>query len=219
MTELEGRTIARISDGHRPAGPARPNPLMEERVAAIDIYGFQDTDLSRFRGLIVGTNIDQEHLYRHREVIERFLDAGKVLVFSGHLSQPWLPGAGMFVARPIHHHLDYSLTVVQPAHPVFAGVADEDITYQRGVSGFFSRGHNPPPAGATVVVTLPGGEAAVYEDRVSTRGVMLVHAGNDMIGFGSMAATPTSAARITPQLLDWIEHTYATLQSVRGVLA
>jgi hypothetical protein len=219
MTDFDGRTIGRVSDGHRPAGPTRPSPLLDERVASIDIYELERVDLSPLHGLVVGTNIDQEHLYRHRKVIEAFLDAGKMLVFSGHLSQPWLPGAGMFVARPIHHHQDYALTVVQPAHPVFEGVEDADITYQRGVSGFFSRGHNPPLGQVTPVVTLPGGEPAVYEDRSSTRGVILVHAGNDMIGFGNMAASPTTAARITPQLLDWIERTYAEVRSAGKVLA
>jgi len=219
MTVFDGKTIGRVSDGHRPAGPSRPNALIEARVATFDIYELGHIDLSPLHGLVIGTNIDQEHLSRHREVIADFLEAGKVLVFSGHLSQSWLPGAGLFVARPIHHHLDYALTVVQPAHPVFEGVEDADITYQRGVSGFFARGHNPPLGQVTPVVALPGGEPTVYEDRTSTRGVILVHAGNDLIGFGSMAAAPTTAARLAPQLLDWIERTYAQVQSAREVLA
>jgi hypothetical protein len=100
---------------------------------------------------------------------------------------------------------------------VFEGVLDADITLQRGVAGFFARGHNPPPDGVRSVVLLPDGEPAVYEDRVTTPGAILVHSGNDMIGFGG--GVPSTASRIAPQLLDWIEVTYAELQAARRVPA
>jgi hypothetical protein len=210
---VSGKTIARLSDGYNMAGPRRTNTLLQELTATIEVYDLPECDLSVFHGLLIGTNIDQEFLYTHRDVIASFLDDGKVVTFSGHLLREWLPGAGLFVPRPINNHHDYDLTIVPPVHPVFEGVLDADITLQRGVAGFFARGHNPPPRGARVVVTLPDGEAAVYEDRVTTRGAMLVHSGNDMIGFGG--GVPSTATCLTPQLLDWVDATYAELQAAR----
>lgn len=50
-------------------------------------------------------------------------------------------------------------------------------------------------------MTLPGGEAAVYVDRVSTAGTILVHAGHTLMGY---AASNAPVQRLVPQLLAWI---------------
>ena len=80
-------------------------------------------------------------------------------------------------------------------HPIFEGVYPEDL------GSDFAYGHHPTPEGAEALVSLPGGEAAVYVDRISTGGVILVHAGHTLLGY---AATEGPARRIVPQLLTWI---------------
>lgn len=195
-------------------------------LASIDLYRMHETDLTRYAGLIVPGSADQEHLYRERRIVRSFLDSGRVLVFTGHLFRDWLPGAAHFVpkgvdaahriAKGIHTSDAYSVRVVTP-HPVFDGVRPEDLTFNRGVRGFFARGHHPPPEGAQVLLALESGEPTTYVDRVSTGGTLLVHSGNDLLGYapGFVAANST-AGRIGPQLLRWVRDEFASLQEARS---
>lgn len=185
-------------------------PLLREQVEPIDIYDLPSTDLGRYLGLIVPNHADQEFLFREHARIRAFLDGGRVLVFNGHLFRAWLPGAGLFVPkgldgtrlvpRGIHESDDYNVQVVTP-HPIFERVRPADLTFRRGVRGFFARGHHPPPEEAEVLLALQSGEPIVYLDRRSTRGTILVHAGNDLLGY---AGDATTASRVAPQLLRWM---------------
>jgi hypothetical protein len=182
--------------------------FVREVVEPLDMYELPAADLSPYIALIITGNVDQELLYRERQIIRDFLDAGKVLVFSGHLLHSWLPGAGTFVPKEIHSFRDYGIRIVKP-HPIFEGVKEEDLTFRRGVAGFFARGHNPPPEGAEVLLELAGGEPVVYVDRRSTKGVILAHSGYDLLAHGldrlyDDGAPRTTAGRIGPRLLDWI---------------
>ncbi|MCC7367198.1 MAG: phosphate starvation-inducible protein PhoH [Chloroflexi bacterium] len=173
---------------------------LRDAIVAHDIYDLPALDLSAYGGLIVSSGCDQEFLLLHRDRVRAFLDAGKVLAFSGHLFRPWLPGAGMFHPKTIRSYHDYVVSLVAD-HPVFEGVRAEDLTFRKGVAGFFARGHHEPPAGAEIIAMLPGGEPIVYVDRVSTRGVILVHAGNDLLASVDRDST---AGRIAGQLLRWM---------------
>lgn len=190
----------------------RQHPLVRDAVETIDIYDLPDVDLSRFAGLFVPGLADQEFLWRERARIRAFLDGGKVLVFSGHLFRPWLPGGSAFVPKAIRSFRDYLVQIARP-HPIFEGVDPQDLTFRKGVAGFFSRGHHPPPDGAEVLLTLAGGEPIVYLDRHSTRGTILAHAGNDLLGYASAG---TTAGRIVPQLLRWMRQEVTALQEGRS---
>jgi hypothetical protein len=176
------------------------HPLVADQVEVYDLYDVATLDLGRFLGVIVSGLSDQDFLWTQRARIRAFLEAGGVLVFSGHLYRLWIPGAGPFVPKVVRTFRDYELEVVRP-HPVFEGVAAEDLTYRRGVAGFFARGHHPPPKGAQVVVAFRSGEPVVYVDRQSTAGTILVHSGNDLLGY---AVAEGTAARLVPQLLAWM---------------
>jgi hypothetical protein len=186
------------------------HPLVCEQVDRIDIYDLPSADLGRYRGLIVPNHVDQEFLHREHARIRAFLDDGRVLVFNGHLFREWLPGARPFVPkgldgsrlvpRGIHGSDDYNVRIVTP-HPIFEGVRPEDLTFRRGVRGFFARGHHPPPDGAEILLTLESGEPIIHVDRRSTRGTILVHSGNDLLGY---AGDATTASRVAPQLLRWM---------------
>lgn len=181
-------------------------PPLAGRLERLDQYDLPEADLDRYTGMVVSSQADQEFLFGHAGRIRAFLDTGRVLVFSGHLCTPWLPGARPFQAKEIDGPEDYHVAEVRD-HPVFEGVRVEDLTYQEGVAGFFARGHHPPPPGAEVLVRLRGGEPVVYVDEVTTGGTMLVHSGNDLIGFGGRDST---AARIPRQIVDWIRETSDT---------
>jgi hypothetical protein len=184
-------------------GQVQASARLRMAIDPLDIYDLPGIDLGRYQGVIVSSGCDQEFLLEHADLIWRFLNEGRVLAFSGHLFRPWLPGAGMFTPKTIHSFRDYAVRIVRD-HPVFAGVREEDLTFRRGVAGFFARGHHQPPRGAEVLARLVDaevGEPIVYVDRVSTAGVILVHAGNDLIASTDRDST---AGRIAVQLVDWM---------------
>lgn len=176
------------------------NPVIGEAFDAIDIYDLERTDLTQYLAVAVPGLADQIYLAQHAEQIRAFLDKGRVLIYSGMLFTPWLPGGGDYHPKTIHSYKDYFLHVVTP-HPIFAGIEIDDLIFRRGVAGFFARGHNDVPRGAETVLALPGGEPVVYVDRVSTHGTILCHSGNDLLGYGKSEDT---TARLVPQLLAWM---------------
>lgn len=169
-------------------------------VDALDVYDLPSIDLSEVGALLLGGMVDQELLFRHRARVESFLDDGKVVVFGGHLLRPWLPGCGPFVPKVIRSFHDYALGIVDP-HPLYADVDPGDLTFRRGVAGFFARGHHPTPPGAEVLLALPDGEPVTYVDRHTTAGTILVHAGG---GLFDGAEPDSTASRVPGQLLAWV---------------
>jgi hypothetical protein len=176
---------------------ATENSEWRDRIERIDCYTLAAAELARYTVLIVTSTADQEHLARHRGVIRSFLEDGRVVIFGGHLHRDWLPGASPFV--PLTGRSPESYRVAQVAdHPIFRGIGLDELTFRRGVAGFFARGHHPVPDGAQVLTRLAGGEPATYLDRVSTAGTILVQASSDLLGYCGAA------------LLDW-----ANTESVR----
>lgn len=166
------------------------NSERHDHVERVDCYTLGSSELARYAVLIITPTVDQEHLARHRNVIRDFLERGGVVIFGGHLHRDWLPGASPFV--PLTERSLATYQVVEVAdHPIFRGVQPNELTFRRGVAGFFARGHHPVPDGAQVLTRLAGGEPATYLDRVSTAGTILVQASSDLLGYCGEA------------LLDW----------------
>ncbi|MGQ0575904.1 MAG: hypothetical protein ACT4RN_17115 [Pseudonocardia sp.] len=180
--------------------PERHDPLDRLR-EWIDCYALPDTDLSLFALVVVPATADQEFLARHRGVLERYLDGGGTLHFGGQVHRDWLPGASAFVPLARPGLASYRVAEIVP-HPIFDGVEPDDLTFRRGVAGFFARGHHPVPDGAEVLLRLAGGEPATYVDQVSTRGTIVVHASGDLLGLGEHNGT---GARVPGQLVAWAE--------------
>ncbi|MDR2129383.1 MAG: hypothetical protein LBP52_10015 [Burkholderiaceae bacterium] len=157
--------------------------------------------LGSARALLIHAHIDQRQLTAHRAALEDWLLGGGTLVFNGHVAYPFLRWLQPFVPQT-HPGLD-GLRIERAAdHPIFEGVQAETLTFRRGVAGFYSRGSNPPPAeGARVLNTVgPNRMPVDWVLGLPGGGRMLVHSGNDIWSF-----THDSAARLLPQLLDWID--------------
>ncbi|WP_040952250.1 hypothetical protein [Gorillibacterium massiliense] len=186
---------------------------LDPNMKVLDQYDLIDYDLCEtgHKFLIVDEFIDQELMLEEQEHIEAFLNQGHILVFCGHLFRPWIPGASLFVPKTIHHHLDYTVTVLD--HPIFEGVLSDDITYNKGVAGFFARGHHPLPAGAEVLLRLPGDEPVTYIDRLSSQGTIIVHSGRNLLGYRH---STNSAGRIGDQFKRFLYDEYQALQTRRG---
>ncbi len=193
--------IAVLSMDIRSSPSALEQGDLGHRVELVDCYQLAQTDLSRFALLVVPSMIDQEHLAAHQSSIRAYLDGGGVLVFGGQLHRDWLPGASRFEAISPPSLAAYQVAEIVE-HPIFAGVQPDDLTFRRGVAGFFARGHHPPPEGAEVLIRLSGGLPVTYFDRVSTAGTILLQANGDLLDYGARGDDNT-AARIPAQLVAW----------------
>jgi len=166
----------------------------------IDHYVLHETNLEGVRAIMLPAHLDQIYLGEIADVVSAFLDRGGRLVFNGHVARSMLPEFARFVPLASRRLDDLKVTRLAP-HPVFEGVAAEDLTFRRGVAGFYARGYNPPPAGA---VALNGvGPDRLPCDWFYARpggGEILMHAGNDLWMY--VDATDTTG-RIVPQLMAW----------------
>ncbi|MGH9151490.1 MAG: phosphate starvation-inducible protein PhoH [Acidimicrobiales bacterium] len=187
-----------LLDARASVRPLHHDPAVADRVRVVDLYELPAVDLDPHVGMIVTAMADQEFLWAQRAVVERFLGQGKVVIFCGHLLRRWLPGCEPFVPATIRSFRDYAVRLCEP-RTIFAGVLEDDLTFRRGVAGFFARGHHPRPHGAEVLATLAGGEPTTWIDRATTAGAVFTHAG-DLLTYPDGGST---AARVVPQLLDW----------------
>jgi len=116
--------------------------------------------------------------------VRTFLDRGGRWIYNGHILRPILPELSTYIPmrQPKRSDLDQTRLF---DHPVFAGVEQKKLETNRGVAGFYGRGHNPPPQNAVVINVF--GAAAVPVDWIWKRpdgGELLSHAGNDFWGCG-----------------------------------
>jgi hypothetical protein len=176
-------------------------PDLGSRIDVLPLYELERAELRRYRGLLLGLHVDQRYLATRRNQIDSYLAGGGTIVFCGHVATPFLPDISTY--RPIANYGVADLAVKRiSAHPVWEGVDTADLTFRRGVSGFYGRGSHEPPGGAQIIHGLGADLHPVdFEHRPAGGGRLLVHAGADLWGY---LDSETSAARMAPQLLDWL---------------
>ncbi|MEL7938438.1 MULTISPECIES: hypothetical protein [Pseudomonas] len=170
-------------------------------IDSLSLRQMSDEHFAGRSAILVEGHVDQRALLTHRDALRRHLDAGGTLVFNGHLVYPIFDGLADFVVAPRRGVKELEVERVNP-HPVFDGVDCHDLSYRRGVAGFYARGANPPPPGAVVLHRLRADGSPI--DWVWQRpdgGQVFMHSGNNLWMYIN---DDTSAARIAPQLLDWV---------------
>ena len=170
-------------------------------ISVIDEYDFDSTDLSKYNVLLITYFADQEYLYKHRHIIENFLNEGKVVVFCGHLFRKWLPGCSLFMPKKLNTYQDYFVKTI-PGAPLFDGVEIEDMVCNKGVAGFFARGYYHAPENAEVCLTFTDGKVISYIDRHTTNGTIIVHGGQNLLGYANATNTKKE---ITKQALNLLQ--------------
>ena len=170
-------------------------------ISIIDEYEFNSTDLSNYNVLLITYFVDQEYLYKHKDIIENFLNEGKVVMFCGHLFRKWLPGCSLFMPQKINTYKDYFLKVVEGAS-LFNGVDPNDMIFNKGVAGFFARGYYYPPEKAEICLTFENGKVISYIDRNTTNGTIIVHAGRNILKYQDSNDTKK---KITEQIIALLE--------------
>lgn len=154
----------------------------DDYISVIDEYELESTDLSNYNVLIIDYFVDQEYLYKHKNIIESFLNEGKVVVFCGHLFRQWLPGCSLFTPKKINSYKDYLVKTV-PGAPLFDGVEVNDMVFNKGVAGFFARGYYYAPDKAEICLTFTDGKVISYIDRHTTNGTIIVNATRNIFGY------------------------------------
>lgn len=174
------------------------------RLDAVDLYAFDDAGFARslagYAAVLLPIHVDQRLLSRRRAALEAWLDGGGTLVVNGHVAHMFLNGLTPFVPLERPSLSDFAIAEATP-HRIFAGVDRHDLTFRRGVAGFYGRGHNPPPPGAVVLNTL--GPDRVPVDWLWRRpggGRVFMHSGNNIWMYLTEDST---AARLPGQLVDW----------------
>jgi len=152
----------------------------------IPMYALASTELSAFCCIVITNYADQRELLRCRVQLQRYLQQGGKLVFNGHVVYPFLDELQPYKAT--HETGLAGLQVYNlNAHPIFTDIENSELTYRKGVAGFYGRGFNPPPAGAQVLTEL-GSQARLPLDWLYTYpggGQLLAHAGNDFLSFSN----------------------------------
>lgn len=194
----QGRILVTTDGIHSKSAFAEPG--LAERVEFIDMYALAEHRLEDHRALLLNASCDQKVLQRLGARLQAYLEGGGVIVFCGHIVHPFLPVLQPFVPMVNYRLIDLRVAL-DPTHPIFRGVANDDVTFRRGVAGFFGRGANPAPPGARVTATLGPSRVPVDWQACIGDGTLYVHTGNDLWSFDGDG----TASRIPAQLLDWID--------------
>ncbi len=188
--------------------------LQARGMESCSLRDLRDADFLGRRAILIEAHVDQRALLAHRAVLRTHLDAGGTLVFNGHLVYPVFDDLSTFRVAAGRGVNDLIIER-EHAHPVFDGVSCDDLSFRRGVAGFYGRGANPPPPGAVVLHRLrQDGSPLDWVWQRPAGGQIFMHGGNTCWMYINDA---TSAARIAPQMLDWIEAGAPALAGRKGV--
>jgi hypothetical protein len=172
------------------------------RVEVIDMYELAARDFAVHRALLLNGSCDQMELQRLQGRLFAYLLAGGVIVFCGHVAHPFLPMLQRFVPMASRKPRDLEVRL-DGSHAIYSGVADRDVTFRRGVAGFFGRGANPPPEQARITARIDEGRVPVDWELPVGAGILYVHAAIDF--WSLVAPEDGTAARIPANLLGWID--------------
>ena len=183
--------------------------LFRGRFDVIDIYDLPRTDLSAYDALIMPRSTDQVALATCRRQIEEFLDLPGIVVALGDYWGDWLPGCAYGGFTPED---DMQLEKMLD-HRILEGVESNDLHWHKGINGLCSHGHLIAPPQAHVLVCNSRGDPILYEDRSTTRGIIV--AGSQFDVFCHTFSRDEGAMRALNNILNWIEEEAPALRQLR----
>jgi hypothetical protein len=198
--------------------PVEPSERLDRhgRVVRADLYELEAADLAQFSGVMLGISADQRYLASHRATLENWVRSGGKLLVNGHPVVPFIAGLPQW--RKLHFHGvdDIWLTALE-SHPVWEGIDRRDILLRTGVpgnhtfddllrigvGGFYARSYmvGLPPEARSITGIGPGKLPVDVSYRLGA-GEVIVHAGNDLLGFDTPG---TSAAGWSDRVLSYLE--------------
>ena len=161
-----------------------------------DAYALPEINLCAFDALLISMHSDQRFLATRARQIEAYLTGGGTVVANGHFAYPFLPRMNGF--RAIENSKIDDIRVLRLVdHPIWRGVAENDLTFRRGVAGFYGRVWHEAPQDAQVIHALGRADHPLDFIYPVGRGRVLFHGGNDLWQFGGESG-------LVPQLMRWI---------------
>lgn len=187
--------------------PAFFPKLEHHRFDVVQQYEADRLDWSNYDAIILTTHSDQHHLLELKDKFESYMEMGGTVLFNGHVVAQFLPELTPFEVLP-HRGRNDLLVKRHKDHPAFEGIDGEMLSFRKGVSGFYGRGMNPPPAGAEIINVI--GPQDWPLDWISTRasgGRIFMHAGNDIWGF-FMIGSPQNLPYVQ-RFFNWLAESSA----------
>lgn len=169
-------------------------------VTILEQADFSPKALRGVDGLLLGQHLDEFHLAGFRDELDGYLAQGGAIAVMGPVAVPYLRGLCAHRAQGEGRRDDWLLEMAED-HPVTRGVAADDLTFRKGVVGFWARGTIAAPAGAQILTRFAATGAPADWVWTGSGGKLFVHPGNDVWGYTS---DPNSSARVFAQLLDWM---------------
>lgn len=187
------------SDDGPPLAALQPH-LRSGRMRLVRQTDLRQADLDAASGLITTIYLDQIDFMMRKAALAAFLAAGRRLVFNGHVLLPFVDGLQPFRKLASQRRNDLSLERLS-SHPVFEDIPVAAQQTQKGVAGFYGRGHNPPPLGALHLTGIgPDKQPIDWEWLMPGGGGLFVHSGNDIWGTSDDAGVN---ALVATRLVDW----------------
>jgi hypothetical protein len=182
-----------------------PPGLFEHAVARGEGIIVRERDLTRAHfdnagGLITTSHLDQLGFLAWSDAVQAMLARGGRWFFNGHILRSFVPGLGIFQPIIRARRADLVLTRLTE-HPIFDGIDQASFEENKGVAGFYGRGHNPLPAGAIAINGIGPDRLPIdWEWHVPGGGRIFSHAGNDIGGMGGVNPTHDLVA---PRIIAW----------------
>ncbi len=162
-----------------------------------DIYLLPETDLNDYSVLFLSMHSDQRFLASRAPQIEEYLARGGVVVANGHYAYSYLPRMAGF--HTIDNYRLSDITVLRLAeHPIWLGIDPHDLTFRRGVSGFYGRVWHEAPPDAQIIHALGKPEMPLDFIYSVGRGRVLFHGGNDLWTFGG------EGRQLASRIMQWV---------------
>ncbi|WP_345751280.1 hypothetical protein [Microbacterium rhizophilus] len=167
------------------------------RVDVRDAYDLGEIDLGAYAGLAIDAGCDQRLLARHAERLTAWVRAGGRLFANGHLLTGFVEGL------PAHRKLDFHSTrdlwlTETGSHPIWDGIDRRDLLFHTGVpgphtfedlervgvAGFYAHAYFVDlPDGAVAITGIGHGALPVDVAYPLGAGEVILHIGNDVMGF------------------------------------
>lgn len=176
------------------------SPPGSHTIDIVDQYDLGPVALSGAHGLLLSQHLDETHLCEHSNLLDTYLSQGGAIALNGPVAQPVLTPPGPYTPLPARKAKDWVVEIAEP-HSIARGVRADDLTYRRGVIGFWARGYFEKPPGAIAITRFAASRhAADWVWKRPEGGKIFVHPGNDIWGY---AGDNTTAKPLFGQVVDW----------------
>ncbi|WP_240230578.1 hypothetical protein [Devosia lacusdianchii] len=193
-------TVLLIHSHYGPPPEGYATAAVDGRLAIVRERDLTAADFAAASGLITTTHLDQVGFLTHAQAYTALLDRGGRWFFNGHMLRYFIDGLGLYRPLVAPKRAGYALTRLYD-HPIFTGIDQRGLEENKGVAGFYGRGHNPLPAGGIAVNGIGPEMHAI--DWVWARpdgGQVFSHAGNDL---GGMGGETGNGALLTQRIIAW----------------